>query len=86
MAVTISGAISGRATSASPIVLPGKAGPRSKAIAAGRAISVEAAVATHATSRLFIAARRRSSLAKAVPNHRRLKPLQMSAIRLALKA
>ena len=86
MAVTISGATSGRATMASPAARPGKKRPRSKARAAGKDRSVAKGVATAATTRLLMAARRRSASASAVPNQRVLKPLHTIASRLALKA
>ena len=86
MAVTISGASSGRATSASPAARPGKERPRSKANAAGMASRGEAGVAIAATTRRLTAARRRSSLPSAAANQRVLNPPQISAARLALKA
>ena len=84
--MTISGATSGMATSASPVARPGKKRPRSNARAAGIAKRVETGVATAATMMLLSAARRRSSLVTALTNHCVLNPDQISAIRLALKA
>ena len=86
IAVTISGATSGRAISASPAERPGKKRPRSKASAAGTANSVETGVATRATMTLLLAARRRSSFSNALKNHCVLKPVQISAVRFALNA